>query len=139
MPCFLRSPIISFLATLASRNQEIENLALVVDRTPKPVTISANTDNHLIEVPVIARSRSCPPQFGRDGAAKLKEPASKRFIAHIDAALRQQFLNVAKGELEPGIEPDGVSNDVGWEAVAFVGDWGHMTILAAFTGQRQPS
>jgi len=41
-------------------------------------------------------------------------------VADNDAALSEQVLNVAKAEVKPKVQPDGVSDDLGREALATV-------------------
>ena len=40
-------------------------------------------------------------------------------------AFSQQVLDIAEAEGEPGIQPDGLLNDYGWEAISGVADLGH--------------
>jgi hypothetical protein len=40
-------------------------------------------------------------------------------------ALSQQVLDIAEAEGEPGIKPDGLLNDYGWEAISGVADLCH--------------
>ena len=48
-----------------------------------------------------------------------------RFIGNHDPAFSQQVLDIAEAEGEPGIQPDGLLNDYGWEAISGVADLGH--------------
>jgi hypothetical protein len=49
---------------------------------------------------------------------------------------QQQVLDVAEAEGESGIEPDGVLDDYGWEAISGVADLGHI-IMDAY-GRKSP-
>jgi hypothetical protein len=53
-PYLLSNLSISFVAALASPSlhEEIENLALVVDRPPEPESFAADHDRHLVEMPL---------------------------------------------------------------------------------------
>jgi hypothetical protein len=42
-------------------NQHIEDLALVVDRPPQIHPLAGDPDDHLVEMPAIARPRTAPP------------------------------------------------------------------------------
>lgn len=79
-------------------------------------------------MPVIARARPSLPQVGRERTAKLQKPAAGRLIGYINTALRQLLPNVAKKEREPGVKPNGVSDNIGRKSVAFIWDRRHVTI-----------
>jgi hypothetical protein len=51
-------------------------------------------------------------------------------VGEVEAALGQEFLDVAVAQGEPGIEPDGVPDHLGREAVAVIGDGLHGPITA---------
>jgi hypothetical protein len=59
--------------------------------------------------------------MGEHGS-ELQDPAPDRLIGGLDAALCQEFLDIAVAEREPEIEPDCVLDDLGWELVTRVGD-----------------
>jgi hypothetical protein len=50
---------------------------------------------------------------------------SDGLVAHVNAALRQQFLDVTEAECEAEIEPHGVPNEVRLEAVTLELDRTH--------------
>lgn len=60
-------------------------------------------------------------------------PAADGFIGDNNPALEQHFLDKAKAEREPEIEPDGVDDDLRREAMAFVahGRLGHARLVGA--------
>ena len=61
-PCFLRSLRISRnAARLSRRDQHVENLAFVVDGTPEVHPLAGDPNNHLVQVPSIARAGTPPP------------------------------------------------------------------------------
>ena len=94
------------------------DLTLVVDRPPQPVFTAADRNHHFIEVPMIARSRPRTADIGRDRRPELQEPPPDRLVGCVNTSLGQQFLDIPKGQGEPGIEPDRVANDFWREAVA---------------------
>ena len=61
-------------------------------------------------------------------------------MADDDGTLSEQILNVAEAEVETKVQPDGVSDDLGREAVAVIGRPlsglcdGHQMTLIADTG-----
>jgi hypothetical protein len=60
----------------------------------------------------------------RDRLAELARPLPHGLVAHGDAAGGQHLLHHAQAEREPKVEPDGVADDLGREAVAGVGRLG---------------
>ena len=64
-------------------------------------------------------------KISRDHGSEMFHPAAYRFIGNHDPAFNQQVLDIAEAEGEPGIQPDGLLNDYGWEAISGVADLGH--------------
>src|SRR4249920_3284619 len=64
-------------------------------------------------------------KISRDHGSEVFHPAAYRFIGNHDPAFSQQVLDIAEAEGEPGIQPDGLLNDYGWEAISGVADLGH--------------
>ena len=60
---------------------------------------------------------------------ELQEPPPDRLVGCVNPSLRQQFLDIPKGQREPGIEPDRVADDFWWEAVALKRYWSHPMML----------
>jgi hypothetical protein len=87
-------------------NEHVQNLALVVDRMPQPHALTADLHGHLIQVPATGRLGSESPQVPCEGAAEFQGLAADRLVARLDAALRQQLLDIPQAEGEPEVEPD---------------------------------
>src|ERR1700716_1468594 len=47
-------------------NQDLEDLAFMIDGTPQIHVLACNPDDHFVEMPAIARSRTAPPQSPGD-------------------------------------------------------------------------
>ena len=56
---------------------------------------------------------------------KLEEPAPYALVGNIQTSLRKEILHIPIAQSEPGVEPNGVSNDFRWKAVTFEGDGVH--------------
>jgi hypothetical protein len=67
--------------------QNVEHLALVVDRTPQPHTFSTELHHHLVRMPAPGRRMTSAPQVGRENLAELSRPAADRRVANLDPAL----------------------------------------------------
>src|SRR6266550_9573524 len=81
-------------------NQHVENLALVIDGAPQVHPLSGDPDDHLVEVPSIARAWAAPPQLSCDPGPELQNPAPHRFKGNLQAALGEEFFNVAVAQCE---------------------------------------
>jgi len=56
-------------------------------------------------------------------AAELQGPTTDCLVADVDAALGQHFLDIAKAEGEPEVEPNGLPDDIRRESMPFEADW----------------
>ena len=104
-PCFLRSLRISRTAARLLRrrlNQHVENLAFVIDGAPQVHPLAGNPDHHLVQLPPVARAWAGPPQLSCDPGPELQNPAPHRLIGNLQAALGEEFLNVAVAQCESG-------------------------------------
>ena len=64
---------------------------------------------------------SATAQSGRVRWAELGAPLADRLVADDDAALGEEILKVAEAEVQAEVQPNGVSNHLGWEAMATIG------------------
>ncbi len=123
------------LATLASRRGcRISSSTTPCSSTaPQPEPLAADRDLDLVEVPDPARASLPSPQPPRDRGAELRHPAAQALVRDLDATLEQHLLDRAQAEREAQIEPDGMGDDCGGEAVALVerGGLGHLALLLA--------
>ena len=67
---------------------------------------------------MIARSWPRTADIRSDRRPELEETPPDRLVGCVNASLGQQFLDIPKGQREPGIEPDRVADDFWREAVA---------------------
>ena len=64
-------------------------------------------------------------QVSGNRRTKLEEPAPYALVGNIQTPLRKKILHIPIAQSEPGIEPNGASNDFRWKAVTFEGDGVH--------------
>jgi hypothetical protein len=76
--------------------QDFKNLALIVYSTPQICPLATNADKNLIKMPDSRRLNSAGSMVGSDCRTKFQDPAADRFIADIDPAFGQHFLDVPK-------------------------------------------
>ena len=88
---------------------------------------------------MIARSRPRTADIRRDRWSELQEPPPDRLVGCVNTSLGQQFLDIPKGQCEPGIEPDRVADDFWREAVALKRYRSHPMMLIGDEPQSYPS
>ena len=64
-------------------------------------------------------------RFRGNRRTKLEEPAPYALVGNIQTPLSKKILHIPIAQSEPGIEPNGASNDFRWKAVTFEGDGVH--------------
>ena len=91
-----------------------------VARSPPP-----HKQNGIVTLIVLARKGSHGAQVSGNRSTQLEEPAPYALVGNIQTPLRQEILHIPIAQSEPGIEPNGASNDFRWKAVTFEGDGVH--------------
>ena len=84
-----------------------------------------------------ARAGTATSKIAGDQTPDLQKLAPDRLIRNVDATLCQQFLDVAKRQREPGIEPNRMLYDHRRKAMSLEGYRGHSETVTtpAHTGQ----
>ena len=97
-PCLRSNLRISLMAADRSRrrcDQDLEDLALVVDGTPQIHVLARDPDDHFVEMPAIARSRTAPSQAPSDRRSEFEHPTANAFVGEVEATLGKQLLDIA--------------------------------------------
>jgi hypothetical protein len=106
------SPIASLL------HQDIQHDPVLIHGTPEVMQHAPDPDEDFIEVPIIPRPRSAPAQpFGKLGA-ELYAPVPDALMGDHHAALGQDQLDITQAEAENLVQPHGMTDDLGREAMA---------------------
>ena len=71
-------------------------------------------------MPFVAWPRPAPLERVGEGSSKAQAPGADALVAHDDAALGQDRLDVAQAQAEAMVEPHGVGDDLGGKAEAAV-------------------
>jgi hypothetical protein len=109
--------LINFVGIAVPLDQEVQDLTLIVDRTPEPAAFSSDDDRHLVQVPMIAGLRTSPREVPGDDRAELQEPAAHRLGRHIQTSLGEHLLDVTQAQREPGVQPDRAPEHAGRKAM----------------------
>ena len=101
-------------------NKDFENLALIIDRAPQVHMLAGDPDDHLVEMPAIARPRTAAPQPACDSRPEFQHPAAHRLVRDIEPALGEKLLHIAVAQGKTQVEPHSVLDDNRRKAVAAV-------------------
>lgn len=83
--------------------------------------LALDAQEHLVEMPFVARLGPAPLQGAGEQPAEAQAPLSDALVGHDHAAGGQDGLDVAQAKAEAMIEPDRVLDHLGREAEAAVG------------------
>jgi hypothetical protein len=106
-----------FLVALAL-HQDVEDVAVLIDRPPEVMPLSTHRAKHLVEVPRVTRSGAPATPLICVRLAKFATPLADRFVRHTDAAGTQQFFDIPVAEAKPVVQSHAMTDDLGWEAVS---------------------
>ena len=95
----------------ATLNQHIKDLAFVVDGTPEVHPLAGDPNNHLVQLPPIARAGTAPPQPPCDHRSELQHPAPDGLVGDVEPSLGEEILDVSVAEREPQVDPDRMLDD----------------------------
>ncbi len=112
-------------------DQNIQDVAVLVYRSPKIMAFAADCDEHFVHVPDVTEPPLSPPQSAGVLGSKLPALGSNGFVGYGDATLSEQVLDISKAQSEAMVQPDGMADDLAWKAVApihrvhrsIVADW----------------
>jgi len=79
-------------------DKNIEDIAVLGNRPPEVMSFAINREEDLVQVPLIAGSRTAPTESIRVGLTKLPAPLADRFVIHDHPTDKQQFFHVTMAE-----------------------------------------
>jgi hypothetical protein len=101
-------------------NQDIEQIAVLIDSPPKILLFAADFKKHLIEMPFVASLCRASTHLVGILLAEFPAPVSNGFIGQYNAAGGHELFDITIAEREAKREPDGVADNFGREAIARV-------------------
>src|ERR1700758_370233 len=104
----------------AGLDENVEHVAVLVDRAPHIPQPAVDPDEHLVEVPLVAGARAPPAQLVGVGLPELGAPPPDRLVTHRNTAYEHQLLDLTEAEREPEVQPHAVVDDLDRVAVALV-------------------
>jgi hypothetical protein len=106
------------LLVASTQDEDIENEALLIDRTPEPVLLAGDGDGDLVQVPLIAAMWSSPADALGDFPAEFQAPLPDRLVCHRDTARRQHLFDHVQTQRESEIQPHRIIDELAWVAIA---------------------
>lgn len=105
----LYAQAISFWTTL---HENVDRIPILINGTPELLPFPFNGDEHLVDVPPVSRAAlSCLKRM-RIGKSKLPAPWANRFVGNHAAMVGHQCFDLSDTEVEPMVQPDGVTDDL---------------------------
>ena len=99
-------------------NQDVEHVAFAIHGAPQVHLLAADIHENFVDVPMIKGSRTAFTDSAGIGLSEFQHPQTNRLVADVDSSLREKILDIPVAHRETKIEPNGLSNNVGMEAVA---------------------
>jgi hypothetical protein len=116
----LEEPLCSVRIT-PGPNQDVAHNTILIDGAPEIVLHTLGPNEHLVEVRRISWSWPAAAQAIGESHAEFLAPASHGFVGDDDAALSQGQLVIARAVAGHLVQPDGMTDDPGWEPMTIVG------------------
>jgi hypothetical protein len=84
----------------------------MIDDPPEVMPHTVDLDEHLVQVPLVARARPSAPQGVGVVLSELLGPLSDCFVRDRYATGEHQLGDISQGQGEPEVEPDRVADDL---------------------------
>lgn len=92
-------------------SQKVEDRTRVINSPPSPEFLAPDLDADLIQETSGTGSGFPMPKVLREERSKFDVPLAQRFIADLDTALLEEFLNVTLAQREMMVEPERLLDD----------------------------
>ena len=104
----------------ARLEQDVDHVAVLVNRTPEIVLLTPDVHEEFIQVPRIAQATLSPLEPTRILGTELPTPLSDGFLGNQDPPLCQEIFDITEAQAEAVVEPDGVADDLRGKSVSVV-------------------
>jgi hypothetical protein len=104
----------------AALHQDIQRMAVLIDRPPEIVALVMDGEKDLIEMPFVTGLRTPMAELIGILLAEFATPFPNRFVRDDDATGEQQLFDVPVAEAEAEVQPDAMVDDLHREAVVLI-------------------
>lgn len=92
-------------------NQNVDLIPILIDGSPQIVSLPANFDEYLVEMPDIAGSSGRLVKSPRIRGGEFQTPHPDSFVADLNSSGSEQLFDFPVAEGESMVEPYGVTDD----------------------------
>jgi hypothetical protein len=96
----------------AGGDQDVQNIPVLVDSPPQVVALPTDLDEHLVEMPLIARARSTATQSVGEGLTELAAPLMDGPVRDQDTAREHHLLDLPQAQGKAEVQPHTVTDDL---------------------------
>ncbi len=104
----------------AALHQDIQHVPMLINCTPQILPLASDREENLIEVPLVAGLWPTPAQLVGVLLTKCLTSLTNRFIRQDNAPFGHEFFYIPIPESEAEVQPHGVADTLGREAIALV-------------------
>ena len=104
----------------ARLDEDVDDVTVLVDRTPELLPPPLDRDEDLVQMPRIAQATLSALQSTSVLRPELDAPQTDGFIGNGDAPLGEHLFYVSEAHAESMVEPDRVADDLDWKSVSAV-------------------
>jgi hypothetical protein len=111
------------------RYKDINNIPILIHRTPQVVALTSDLNEHFINVPDIPKPSLFPAQRSSIGRPKLDTPTSNCLVGDGNTPFSKKVFDITEAECESMVEPDGMADDFRRKPMSFICRF-HQSIIA---------
>jgi hypothetical protein len=108
------------LLVTSALDEDIEDMAVLVDGAPEIVTGAVDRQEYCIEMPRVARPGTPAAQLVGISLPKRPAPRAHRVVRPQHAALGHELFDIAIAQAKAEVQPDTVADDLGREPMALI-------------------
>jgi hypothetical protein len=101
-------------------DQDVQHAPVLIHVAQEIMTLAADGQTHLVQVPCIPRSRTSASELIGIRLPELHTPLTDRFVGHHDPTSEQQLLDIAVAQAETAVQPTAVGDNFRRETMALV-------------------
>ena len=101
-------------------DQDIDHVAVLIHGAPQILLLAVDSNEDLVQVPVIAESTLSSLQFRSVARTELPAPLPHRLIGDDNSPLGEKILDISEAQTEAMVRPDRIADDLGRKTITGV-------------------